>query len=424
MDNNARLRCSIPILITTIFTGCAKTTSTLDAINSNTPTIPVEPKNVVYSSWSYDSSRTPKISLLTPPWPAGASAVWGSVGRDHRGHIYVGASCESASGASAHLLEYDSVKNGWADLGGAVEQLKRLKLAKPSESQNKIHTKIWQATDGYLYFASMDESGELDDGTVLPVYGSHLWRTKPGSKEWEHLKAVPEGIIAATLGGSSIYFLGYFGHVVYRFDTKTGAITHTRIGATGGHVSRNLFADGRGHAFVPRVRSGRASLVELNGELDEVKATELSDYDVSPNAESHGIVSWTAMKDGSICFLTDGGRLYRVAVGIVRDLGRIHPDGAAYVSCLMSPEGERWLCGIGHKSLKGEPSYEWIVHDLLNKKTSLKPLTIPVSPSDAKGVLIYGSMTRDDAGRWCVGGAYRSGPRSGDFTPAVWRVEW
>ena len=62
-----------------------------------------EPKNVVFPEMAFDPARLPTVTLLSPPWPERASAVWGSLGRDRRGHIFVGASCESASGASAWL---------------------------------------------------------------------------------------------------------------------------------------------------------------------------------------------------------------------------------------------------------------------------------------------------------------------------------
>ena len=347
--------------------------------------------------------------------------MWGSVGRDHRGRIYVGASCESAAGASAHLLEFDPAKNEWNDRGGAVEQLKRLGLAKAGDSQNKIHTKILEAPDGFLYFASMDETGERDDGSALPIYGSVIWKMKPGETSWQFIKRVPEGLVTAAVGGSDVYFLGYHGHVVYRVDTKTGIVTNTRVGATGGHVSRNLLA-APGRVYVPRVRSGTASLVELNADLDELATHPLKDYSVTPDADSHGIVSFAATKDGSQYFCTDGGRHYAIKADGVSDLGLIHPDGPAYVSCLCSPDGERWLVGIGHKPTRGEPAYEWLVRDLKTGTTNVKPFTLPV-PEGSKGVLVYGSVTRDDEGRWYVGGAFLNGPRSRDFTPAVWRIE-
>ena len=69
--------------------------------------------------------------------------------------------------------------------------------------QMKIHSKPVQANDGFLYFASMDEYGEKEDGTRLPFYGSNLWRIRANvskniiaETEWEHLLALPEGIIA------------------------------------------------------------------------------------------------------------------------------------------------------------------------------------------------------------------------------------
>jgi hypothetical protein len=271
-------------------------------------------------------------------------------------------------------------------------------------------------SSGDIIFASMDESGELDDGSLLPTYGSHVWKVDRANR-WTMLKKVPEGIIASAAGGDAVWFLGYFGHVVYRYDTKTEVITQTRVGATGGHVSRNFVVDDRGHAFVPRVRSGQASLVELNPEMDEVAVTPLADYDCSPNADSHGIVSWAKLKDGTLAIVTDGGRLYTISKGTVTDRGRMHPAGNAYLSCLISPDGVNQLIAIGHR--KGV--YDWVEFDLGTNHGTVKPITIPV-PDGATNILVYGSGVRDLAGRWYVAGAFAAKGEN-NLTPAIWRVE-
>jgi hypothetical protein len=360
-----------------------------------------------------------KFSLLSPSfdWPTGSVAVWGSLGRDNNDTIYFGVSVDAARDSSASLISLDAKTDQWQNLGNAVANIK----TPMGISQNKIHTRIWHAADDYLYFASMDETGELDDGSVMPIYGSHIWRCPVSDpKKWEHLKHVPEGIIASAMGGDGIYFLGYYGHVLYRVDIHTGKIINTRIGATGGHVSRNIIADQRGHVFVPRVRSGEAKLIELNRELDEVAATPLANYSITPNADSHGIVSFATLKNGVIYFTTDGGRLYRIDQGVVRDEGIVHPQGLAYIPCMISPDGETQLHMIGHLPPKGERQYEWFIYDIVSKKITTAPITLP-TPEGARVILAYGSMTRDLKGRWYVGGAYKL-PGTQGFTPAIWRT--
>src|SRR4029077_14421392 len=130
--------------------------------------------------------------------------------------------------------------------------LSRAGLLRVGEHQAKIHSKIVQGPDGWLYFASMDEEGEKDDGSALPKWGGHLWRLRLSTNRWEHLLSTPEALLAVGGGDRFIYALGYFDHVLYEFDTRTGEIRHVRVGAVDGHISRNVLVDYRGHVFVPR----------------------------------------------------------------------------------------------------------------------------------------------------------------------------
>jgi hypothetical protein len=101
----------------------------------------------------------PRVRALTLPDIAGGTSVWGATGRDARGHLYVGVSAGDAT-ESPHLLEYDPATDGWSDRGNAVDELRRLSLLRDGESQVKLHSKIVQAADGLLYFATFDEEGE------------------------------------------------------------------------------------------------------------------------------------------------------------------------------------------------------------------------------------------------------------------------
>ncbi|QEL17091.1 hypothetical protein [Limnoglobus roseus] len=391
------------------------------------PTPPPEPKNVVFTRTPLDPGRIPTVRAIELPKFHAAASVWGSTGRDHRGHIYYGVSTDGNDVLSAHLIEFDPATNLTTDRGGVVENLKRLGLAKPRENQNKIHSKIWQAADGFLYFASLDEGDENDDGTKLPTFGSHLWRVKPEGGEWEHLADVREAVIASALGGRYVYFLGYFGHVLYQWDTERGTLSNTvRVGSVGGHTTRNILADGRDHAFVPRVTAGKVELIEYDEKLQEQAAFPLTGYSTSPDSGSHGIVGVTQLKDEGFAFVTDKGRLYRLtprATGsAVVDLGNVHPDGECYCPTLFSYDGESNLVGIGHRPSRGEPTYEWLAFDLRTRRATAAKLAVPVSANAWKGLLIYGSQTRDDEGRFYVGGRFISQGETDRSVPAAWQV--
>lgn len=397
----------LTILFSMMLAGCQKPVARVDGEVHRadvTLSVPIAPNTPFRSP--------PRIESLAVDWPNGSMAVWGSLGRGRDGEILVGVSVEAKRDASATLLAYDARDNRWSVRGQVTAFIQTPK----GVSQNKIHTRIHPMSSGDIIFASMDESGELDDGSLLPTYGSHLWKVDPANR-WTLLRKVPEGIIASAAGGDAVWFLGYFGHVVYRYDIRTEIITQTRVGATGGHVSRNFVVDDRGHAFVPRVRSGQASLVELNPELDEVAVTPLADYDCSPNADSHGLVSWARLTDGTLAIVTDGGRLYTIHRGVVTDRGLMHPSGKASLTCLISPDGVHQLVAIGHR----KQSYDWVEFDLTSNRGMAKPISLPV-PDGATNLLVYGSGVRDQDGRWYVAGAFTANGEN-NLTPAIWRIE-
>ncbi len=120
--------------------------------------------------------------------------------------------------------------------------------------QAEVPLKIIEGPDGYLYFASMDEDGENPDGSQLPTWGGHLWRMNLRTHRWEHLLATKEALIAAGGAGRYVYALGYFGHVLYQYDTETNRTARVEVGSVDGHISRNFLVDRRGHVFVPRLR--------------------------------------------------------------------------------------------------------------------------------------------------------------------------
>lgn len=285
----------------------------------------------------------------------------------------------------------------------------------------KIHSKIVQAADGLLYFASMDEQGESDRTGRLPDWGSHLWRLRPGDERWEHLFSAPEALIAVAAAGPHVYALGYFDHVLYQFDCTSGRVRSIHVGSAGEHISRNFFCDRRGHVYVPRLRAAtdpegapRASLVELDAALEQVAETPLAHYLPGSDLSSHGIVGVQTLADGSIAFATHVGFLYRVlpldqkpldqSPAEVQPLGWFHPRGEVYVGSLFTYAGLHYLMGAA----QGKP-FEWIVFDLERRTSAAVPLP---QTAAREGLLLYGSTTRDDNGSFYLVGAEAVPPSS------------
>lgn len=404
----------LPMLL---LAGCSSATSSAPTIASadKRPRLTM-PKNVVYSP---ASGSGPKVRLIPLPEHPRANAIWGALGRDHLNTIYVGLS--TREGGSARLLTVNPGNDAVTDLGSVVDHLAR--VGKPAPSQNKIHTKVFQCVDANVYFASMDETGEREDGTQMPTHGSHLWRLRPGVNVWEHLGHRPEAIIASAVGGRFVYFLGYPGHVLHQYDTTANQWASLRVGSVGGHTTRNFFANDRGHVFVPRVTSDWAELVEIDDELKELRAFPLQDYSRSPDASSHGLVGIAAQASGGWVFVTDRGRLYRledrIAGTMITDLGWLHPKGESYAACLFCLDGQTQLAAAVNVVPRGEPRYEWVIFNLNSKQTTAKPLEFPAPPG-VRDMLVYGSITRDDAGRCYVGGC---GTKGDGTVPLLWCIE-
>jgi hypothetical protein len=406
----------VAAIVAIALAGCSGSSSTPPPLVQNEPE-PVStraskprfdaPKSRNYVFTDPTPDRMPTIrSIALPPFHA-AAAVWGGTGRDHRGHVFFGVSADGDARLSAHLVEYDPATGLATDRGGAVENLRRLGLGKPGENQNKIHTKIWQAADGWLHFASMDEGGEAEDGSRPPTFGSHLWRVRPDAGEWEHLAEVREAVVASAIGGRFVYYLGYFGHVLHQWDAVAGRLTgRVRVGSVGGHTSRNILADSRGHVYVPRVTATAVELVELvefDETLREVAAFPLAGYGTAPDSSSHGIVGFAALKDDGFAFVTDRGRLYRLTPratgGALVELGTMHPAGECYCPSLVSVDGASVVAGLGRRP--GAAAWEWLTFDLKARRAAARSMEVPAEGTD---VLVYGSATRDDSGRLYLGG--------------------
>jgi hypothetical protein len=162
-----------------------------------------------------------------------------------------------------------------------------------------------------------------------------------------------------------------------------------------------------GHAYVPRLATRpdgtiAATLVEYGSDLQEVGATPLDNYfgGLSPQM-NHGIVGVAYLADGRLLFTTHRGQLYVIqptadGPALVTAIGFFHPDGEAYAPSLFALGRDALVAGVTERGGR----FEWVVMELSTRISGAFPL-------DTKGlhsVLLYGSVSRDDAGRAYVGG--------------------
>ena len=388
----------------------------------------------------------PAARRIALPATPGAHAIWGATGQDSRGRIWFGVAAADTPTPSGHLLEYDPVSGVMTPRGNVIAELARLKLLRAeNDHQAKIHSKIVEGPDGCLYFASMDEEGESESRLRLPVWGGHLWRLRLATGRWEHLGATAEALIAVARGGRFIYALGYFGHVLYQYDTKSGVMRQLRVGSVGAHITRNFLADARGHVYVPRLTSrpgpdGRAvidvHLAEFDDALVEVGAARLeSSMYFDGDGGSHGIIALQTMNDGTMYFTTHRGQLYRVVppraaagaaaprtAATVTALGWMHPDGPMYVPSLFTANGVDALSALARHPKQG---YQWLDCQVSpegnpSMRCAASPFVVEgMSLADVNNSLLYGSGTRDAGGGHYVVGL---GPGPVDADPVAIRV--
>jgi hypothetical protein len=78
----------------------------------------------------------------------------------------------------------------------------------------------------------------------------------------------------------------------------------------------------------------------------------------------------------------------------------MHPDGPSYTASLFTWDGVAQVAGVGQRP--GRP-HEWLVFDLRRRTATRAPLDV----APGEGLLLYGSLTRDDGGGFWVAGRRR-----------------
>ena len=356
--------------------------------------------------------RAPTAVRIDVPDTPGNNAIYGAIGRDRRGHVWLGVSCKGIETPSAHLFEYEPATGKLTDRGDVVTAMKRCGVYREGDQQMKIHSRIVQAADGHMYFASMDEAGEVVSDEINPTWGSHMWRLRMPERKWEHLFSAPEGLIGVAEAGRWVYALGYWGHTLYQYDCKTGKVRSVKVGSIGGHVSRNLLADRRGHVYVPRVKVGEAdesaipTLIEYDTSLREVAELPLARYVETTPENSQGITGFQNLPDGSIAFLTQYGhvalvRPRRWGPATITNLGWLHPDGSTYTHSLFTDTTGRYLMGTAKKNRR----YDWVVYDIETRTSQAYPFRVGLDNPRPRRSALYGTAVRDDNGNcYVVGG--------------------
>ena len=391
------------LLLILLLAGCEKATEP----NIDLPTRSFENRvGTVFTPLPVDLFKAPSIKEIQLPQRDSIDAIWGATGRDDEGYIYIGTSSHGGSYGSAFLYQYNPLTKEIVPQSDVVSQLKYNKVYRKGMRQNKLHSKFYQANDGYLYFSSFDEGGEAEG--VNPTWGGNLWRKKPHDENWQHLLATEEALVGVNTNGRYVYALGYWDHVLYQFDTQTGEFNRVVVGSVKKHVSRNFIVDELGHAYVPQLKENdfneiEAYLVEYDTHLNKVASYPMPSYQGDNINAHHGIVGYTSMKNGDIFFTTSEGSLLQIkpfvqGINKLNNRGLMHPDGEAYIASLFTFAGESYISGVGR--IKGTNKYEWLIYEVNSGLAANYALN-----TDAyQGLLLYGSLTKNKAGDFVVVG--------------------
>jgi len=354
-----------------------------------------------------------EIQINLPERVNNANVIWGATGRDDEGNIYFGVSTYGIAkelgndSRTAYLYQYNPLTEKTILQSDVITELKRAGLYREGMGQNKIHSKFYQANDGYIYFSSLDEAGE-DDG-VNPTWGGHLWRKKPHLLQWEHILSTDEALVAVNTNGRYVYTLGYWDHVLYQYDTQTNKVKRIVVGSVSTHVSRNFLVDENGHAFVPSLKENdyneiEAYLNEYDPSLRLVNSYVMPQYKQDKIKHHHGIVGYTSMENGDIFFTTSEGGLYQLELNSKNNnklvyQGDMHPNGNAYIPSLYTFSGEDFLLGLTKKN-----GLEWIVFDTKSKLSA----TFKMSQNTLNSPDFWGTVTKDNDGNFIAGGWHKT----------------
>jgi hypothetical protein len=390
---------------------------------------------------AFDAADSPPIIGVTAneiELPAeGGDSIWGALGVTTTTDVWVGISGSGSKGGQ--LLSLTAVDNVARSRGSAVDQRSPGQSQEANQHQNKIHSRIREADDGFVYFTSMNETGESWRDNRLPQYGGRLWRLQPEKKAWEQVMTTPEALIALETTGRYVYALGYWGHVLYQFDTQSGRTERLQIGSDCGHVSRNFLVDLREHAYVPKVISKTGStecraedmvvsLAEVSPTMQVIAEHALPDYLGNTTAhQSQGITAYAYRQDTSIIFSNMNGDLYHLIAhgdqpALVLPLGKLLPGAKSQITNLVNLDGKSLLGAAAVLRGKHEKGLHWLVHDTSTMDTEAIPINLPPDLQQFKAILLYGSGIRDGQGHAYVGGRIQH--QDGKIRPLLLRLSF
>ncbi len=362
-----------------------------------------------------------EVPIKLPAQINNADAIWGATGRDDEGNIYFGVSTHGIDkdigndSRTAYLYQYNPVTLESVLQSDVITELKRAGIYREGTGQNKLHSKIYQANDGYLYFSSFDEAGE-DEG-INPTWGGHLWRKKPHLLEWEHVLSTEEALIAVNTNGRYVYTLGYWNHVLYQFDTQTQKTTRIVVGSVSTHISRNFIVDENGQVFVPYLKENDYNELEVflnhyDTNLRLIAAYPMTSYQHNKIKNHHGIIGYTSMESGDIYFTTAEGGLYQLKLTQGNEdkllyKGLMYENTKSYTPSLFTFSGKGHILSLGKVKKQG---MQWAIYDLY----SSTEIHFPVKTKLWRNLNFYGTLTKDNAGAFYIAGNQKVKGRKGN----------
>jgi hypothetical protein len=279
--------------------------------------------------------------------PAAPKALWSSWGDG----------CVAADGkyytAIGNHLDYDAGQGqsrvyAYDPAADAVKLVVNVRDVVPDlrYAAGKIHARIDQGRDGWLYFATYygktPEKGS--EQTRASFIGSALLRYDPASGKAEHLGAVVEkqGVPTSITDGPRMLMFGY---AAYSGDFFVYDLAKRELKFRGGgedqEGSRNIMLDALGRAYFGK---SDGTIARYDPATNRVTATKAKlPVAAGDDKKSRGFLraSTTPAPDGTIYGVTNTGALFAFdpKEEAVRPLGENWPGGGQYTAVMaLSPD--------------------------------------------------------------------------------------
>ncbi|MDD4226973.1 MAG: T9SS type A sorting domain-containing protein [Mariniphaga sp.] len=382
----------------------------------------ISSQTVTYEMIHFTDDGTVNGNPLLPGFSM--NSCWGAIGYHHSGKIYIAVSDHLEPGNTA-FFKYDPLKNKMSYIGDVKSICTQANNWMIDESQQKIHTHLFEHADGKMYCATHDNSY---DAILSNHRGSHIFTIDSEDQITDYSATsryyidetlhTVEGNIGVSIKNYGIIAMGVnprVPHLVYGItypdaylivlDLTTGNIRKvqkTSNSATD-YISRHIAVDNNGNAYVvvKTNNTNHKQIYKYTYNTEQWTTIGNPMPDDGSNAKRGGFVYQVYSPSGDTMYaVLYNGDIYRLifASNTLEKLGSIGQSNPPTYNLTLSKDG-KFLYYIFYKY--GKPDFELRKFDIISRQSSViqSNLTNIFGSRD----LIYGT-TEDNYGNMYVAG--------------------